>query len=136
MVSVGDCLTGNHASGTLPRDTLIWSAAAKPVSNLWLVELPSMINGGFFAAVVGDVKGIFCGHDHINNHVGLWRGVARRLLELFLSAPRCLVQANAWAVAAPLSQTEDLQASRSREPTHPKFRHRSAPAAPCVSTQL
>lgn len=41
-------------------------------------ECPSAINGGMFAAVHdrGDVKGIFCGHDHVNNYVGLWRGVA------------------------------------------------------------
>ncbi len=41
-------------------------------------EAPSRINGGLFAAVLdrGDVKGIFCGHDHMNNYVGLWRGVA------------------------------------------------------------
>jgi hypothetical protein len=41
-------------------------------------ESPSTINGGLFAAVLdrGDVKGIFCGHEHVNNYVGLWRGVA------------------------------------------------------------
>lgn len=40
-------------------------------------ESPSTINGGLFAAVFdrGDVKGIFCGHDHVNNYVGKFHGV-------------------------------------------------------------
>jgi 3',5'-cyclic AMP phosphodiesterase CpdA len=40
-------------------------------------ESPSMVNGGMFAAVLerGDVQGIFCGHDHVNNYLGLWHGV-------------------------------------------------------------
>ena len=40
-------------------------------------ESPSAINGGLFAAALerGDVKGIFCGHDHVNNYVGKYRGV-------------------------------------------------------------
>jgi 3',5'-cyclic AMP phosphodiesterase CpdA len=40
-------------------------------------ESPSHINGGMFAAVLerGDVKGIFCGHDHVNNYVGKFYGV-------------------------------------------------------------
>jgi len=40
-------------------------------------ECPSTVNGGMFAAVLerGDVKGIFCGHDHVNTYVGNWRGV-------------------------------------------------------------
>ncbi|MDR3751194.1 MAG: metallophosphoesterase family protein [Terracidiphilus sp.] len=40
-------------------------------------ESPSRINGGMFAAVHerGDVMGIFCGHDHVNNYVGRFRGV-------------------------------------------------------------
>lgn len=40
-------------------------------------ECPSQINGGLFAAVLdrGDVKGIFCGHDHTNDYVGEWFGV-------------------------------------------------------------
>jgi 3',5'-cyclic AMP phosphodiesterase CpdA len=40
-------------------------------------ESPSNMNGGMFAAVVdrGDVKGIFCGHDHVNNYVGKFHGV-------------------------------------------------------------
>ncbi len=40
-------------------------------------ESPSRINSGLFAAVFdrGDVKGIFCGHDHVNNYVGKFRGV-------------------------------------------------------------
>lgn len=35
------------------------------------------IHSTLFAAVQerGDVKGIFCGHDHINNYVGEWHGV-------------------------------------------------------------
>lgn len=41
-------------------------------------ESPSRINGGMFAAVLerGDVKGIFCGHDHVNNYLGKFHGVA------------------------------------------------------------
>ena len=37
-------------------------------------ECPSKIDGGLFAAVLerGDVKGIFCGHDHTNNYIGEW----------------------------------------------------------------
>jgi 3',5'-cyclic AMP phosphodiesterase CpdA len=40
-------------------------------------ECPSGINGGLFAAVLerGDVRGIFCGHDHVNTYVGKWHGV-------------------------------------------------------------
>lgn len=40
-------------------------------------ESPSGVNGGLFAAVLerGDVKGIFCGHDHVNNYVGTLRGI-------------------------------------------------------------
>jgi hypothetical protein len=40
-------------------------------------ESPSRMNGGMFAAVMeaGDVKGIFCGHDHVNNYVGKYRGI-------------------------------------------------------------
>jgi hypothetical protein len=40
-------------------------------------ESPSTINGGLFAAVFdrGDVRGIFCGHDHVNNYVGKYHGV-------------------------------------------------------------
>lgn len=40
-------------------------------------ESPSTINGGLFAAVFerGDVKGIFCGHDHVNNYIGKFHGV-------------------------------------------------------------
>lgn len=40
-------------------------------------ECPSNIHSGLFPAVLerGDVRGIFCGHDHVNNYLGLWRGV-------------------------------------------------------------
>ncbi|MGB9604965.1 MAG: metallophosphoesterase family protein, partial [Bryobacteraceae bacterium] len=40
-------------------------------------EAPSHINSGLFAAVLerGDVRGIYCGHDHTNNYVGVWKGV-------------------------------------------------------------
>jgi 3',5'-cyclic AMP phosphodiesterase CpdA len=40
-------------------------------------ESPSHINSGMFAAVVdrGDVMGIFCGHDHVNNYLGKFHGV-------------------------------------------------------------
>lgn len=40
-------------------------------------ESGSNINGGLFASVMErkDVKGIICGHDHLNNYVGKYRGV-------------------------------------------------------------
>ncbi len=40
-------------------------------------EMPSPVNSGMFAAVTdrGDVRGIYCGHDHINNYMGRWRGI-------------------------------------------------------------
>ena len=40
-------------------------------------ECPGPFNTGLFAAVLqrGDVKGIFCGHDHVNNYVGNYFGV-------------------------------------------------------------
>jgi len=40
-------------------------------------ESPSQINGGMFSAVFerGDVQGIFCGHDHVNNYLGRFHGV-------------------------------------------------------------
>ena len=41
-------------------------------------ECSSTVNGGLFGAVLerGDVKGIFCGHDHVNTYAGNWRGVS------------------------------------------------------------
>lgn len=40
-------------------------------------ECPSDINGGMFGALVdrGDVRGVFCGHDHVNNYLGRHRGI-------------------------------------------------------------
>jgi len=40
-------------------------------------ECPSPINSGMFAALVerGDVRGVYCGHDHVNNYMGRWRGI-------------------------------------------------------------
>ncbi len=40
-------------------------------------ESPSAVHSGMFAAVRerGDVLGIFCGHDHVNNYAGRWHGV-------------------------------------------------------------
>ncbi len=40
-------------------------------------EGSSKIHSSIFASVLarGDVKGIFCGHEHINNFVGEWKGV-------------------------------------------------------------
>lgn len=40
-------------------------------------ESNSTMNSGLFAAVLdrGDVRGIFCGHDHTNNYLGLWNGI-------------------------------------------------------------
>lgn len=41
-------------------------------------ESPSSINGGLFGAALdrGDVMGMFCGHDHVNNYVGRYHGIA------------------------------------------------------------
>lgn len=40
-------------------------------------ECPAQINSGLFAAILdrGDVKGVFCGHDHINNYIGEYKGI-------------------------------------------------------------
>ena len=40
-------------------------------------ESPAKYNSGLFAAVLdrGDITGIFCGHDHVNNYIGDWQGV-------------------------------------------------------------
>ncbi|HEY3266539.1 MAG TPA: metallophosphoesterase family protein [Armatimonadota bacterium] len=40
-------------------------------------ECPARVNSGLLAAIVerGDVKGVFCGHDHTNNYIGEWMGV-------------------------------------------------------------
>ncbi|WP_321470772.1 metallophosphoesterase family protein [uncultured Paludibaculum sp.] len=40
-------------------------------------ESPSPVNSGLFAALLdrGDVRGVYCGHDHVNNYVGRWRGI-------------------------------------------------------------
>jgi 3',5'-cyclic AMP phosphodiesterase CpdA len=40
-------------------------------------ESPSAINGGLFGALLdrGDVMGVFCGHDHVNNYVGRFHGI-------------------------------------------------------------
>lgn len=40
-------------------------------------ECPSPVNSGMFSALLdrGDVRGVYCGHDHVNNYVGRWRGI-------------------------------------------------------------
>lgn len=40
-------------------------------------ECPQEINGGLFQAIVerGDVKGVFCGHDHDNDYLGKYHGI-------------------------------------------------------------
>jgi hypothetical protein len=40
-------------------------------------ESPSNVNSGLFAAALDreDVKGIYCGHDHVNNYVTRWKGI-------------------------------------------------------------
>lgn len=40
-------------------------------------ESPSPVNSGLFAALLdrGDVRGVYCGHDHVNNYMGRWRGI-------------------------------------------------------------
>lgn len=50
---------------------------AKIVGTRHEPECPSPVNSGMFTAVLerGDVRGIYCGHDHVNNYMGRWRGV-------------------------------------------------------------
>lgn len=52
-------------------------AAGKAVGDRREGEGAAKYNSGLFAAVLdrGDVTGIFCGHDHVNNYVGEWQGV-------------------------------------------------------------
>lgn len=40
-------------------------------------ECPGPVNSGMFSAILdrGDVKGVFCGHDHVNTYVGDYYGV-------------------------------------------------------------
>jgi hypothetical protein len=40
-------------------------------------ECPPAVNSGILAAAIdrGDIKAICCGHDHVNNYLGNWRGV-------------------------------------------------------------
>jgi predicted MPP superfamily phosphohydrolase len=40
-------------------------------------ECPGYLNSGLFAALLdrGDVKGVFCGHDHTNTYCGDWYGI-------------------------------------------------------------
>ncbi|WP_241481515.1 metallophosphoesterase family protein [Mesobacillus campisalis] len=40
-------------------------------------ECPGPVNSGMFSAILhrGDVKGVFCGHDHINTYAGNYYGV-------------------------------------------------------------
>ncbi|GHH98993.1 metallophosphoesterase family protein [Neobacillus kokaensis] len=40
-------------------------------------ECPGPVNSGMFSAMLerGDVKGVFCGHDHINTYVGNYYGI-------------------------------------------------------------
>ncbi|WP_026876254.1 metallophosphoesterase family protein [Jiangella gansuensis] len=40
-------------------------------------ECPGPFNSGMFSAILdrGDVKGVFCGHDHVNTYVGNYYGV-------------------------------------------------------------
>ncbi|MDR1963244.1 MAG: metallophosphoesterase family protein [Planctomycetaceae bacterium] len=41
-------------------------------------ECPGVANSGMFLAMLesGDVMGVFVGHDHVNDYIGLWRGIA------------------------------------------------------------
>jgi 3',5'-cyclic AMP phosphodiesterase CpdA len=50
---------------------------AKIVGTRHEAECPSTVNSGIFAALLerGDVRGVYCGHDHVNNYVGKWRGI-------------------------------------------------------------
>jgi len=40
-------------------------------------EAASKVNSGLFSAILEreDIKGVFCGHDHVNNYIGDWMGV-------------------------------------------------------------
>ncbi|MFP5113313.1 metallophosphoesterase family protein [Bacillaceae bacterium C204] len=40
-------------------------------------ECPGPVNSGLFSAMLerGDVKGVFCGHDHVNNYMGNYYGI-------------------------------------------------------------
>jgi hypothetical protein len=40
-------------------------------------ECPGPINGGMFSGMLerGDVKGVFCGHDHVNTYMGNYYGI-------------------------------------------------------------
>lgn len=52
-------------------------AAGKAIGDRRENEGSAKVNSGLFAAVLdrGDVNGIFCGHEHVNNYVGEWMGV-------------------------------------------------------------
>jgi hypothetical protein len=45
--------------------------------NRYEVECPAVINSGLFAAALqrGDVRGMFVGHDHVNDYVGNYYGI-------------------------------------------------------------
>ena len=40
-------------------------------------ECPGPVNSGLFSAMLerGDVKGVFCGHDHVNTYCGNYYGI-------------------------------------------------------------
>lgn len=52
-------------------------AKSKVLGDRYESESPANVNSGMFAAVLdrGDVKGIFVGHEHVNNYIGDWMGV-------------------------------------------------------------
>jgi hypothetical protein len=56
--------------------TQMWKSG-KAKGDRYEHEGSSKIHSAIFAAVLerGDVKGIFCGHEHINNYVGEWKGI-------------------------------------------------------------
>ncbi|MDR2849614.1 MAG: metallophosphatase, partial [Verrucomicrobiota bacterium] len=51
---------------------------AKRIGDRGENECPGQLNPGMFLAMVesNDVMGIFTGHDHVNDYIGLWKGVA------------------------------------------------------------
>jgi UDP-2,3-diacylglucosamine pyrophosphatase LpxH len=52
-------------------------AKAKLIGARHEPEACSEVNSGMFTAALarGDVRGIYCGHDHENNYIGRWKGI-------------------------------------------------------------
>lgn len=59
------------------REFVDMAKTGRFVGDRFEAEGCSKIHSSLFASMLarGDVKGIFCGHEHINNFVGEWKGV-------------------------------------------------------------